>query len=150
MKCDCSPINILIVEDNPGDVRLIKEILGEYRIINGIDWAMDGEEALNKIREGNYHLVIMDMHLPRMNGMEIINAIKSNNECSLTKFAIMAGDGSQIDHLKEQVPHADAFIEKPFTLEDMSSMVSQLDCFGVSIVNIPFDPAKNPCPKPGL
>ncbi len=95
MKCDCSPINILIVEDNPGDVRLIKEILGEYRIINGIDWAMDGEEALNKIREGNYHLVIMDMHLPRMNGMEIINAIKSNNECSLTKFAIMAGDGSQ-------------------------------------------------------
>ncbi len=128
------PIKILIVEDNPNDVRLINEYISPYRLLNEVYWARDGEETLKVARRIVPDLILLDMILPRKSGQEVLHEIRSDPKLQSTSVVIMADSNSEVDYLRTLVPKADAFVTKPLNLDKLASIVSQIDCFGVAIL----------------
>jgi CheY-like chemotaxis protein len=128
------PIDILIVEDNPSDVRLIKELLSDYRLTNNIIWATNGEDALKIIRERKPHLAILDMFLSKLTGDIILKEVRADRSLDEVKVVVMSASVSDIEIVKQKCPLADGFMTKPITLEGLASIVSQIDHLAVSIV----------------
>jgi CheY-like chemotaxis protein len=128
---------MLFVEDNPADVLLIKEILGDYHLINNIIWATDGEEALKIVRQRKPRLVILDMFLPKLTGEELLSVIRADSSLDEVKVVIMSASVADIEIVKQRCPQADGYTTKPITLEHLASIVSQIECFAIGIVYLP-------------
>ena len=116
---------ILIVEDEETILELLSEIfsdLGDYRIL----YARDGEEALRLVRGNNPDIILLDIHIPRINGYEVCKSVKSDPAMSRTKVLMLSGMVQDSDRRKAQEVGVDAFITKPFDLIALVEKVEEL------------------------
>lgn len=141
------PVEILLVEDNPGDVRLTKEALKEGRVYNNLHWAKDGVEALEYLqRRGKFakvprpDIILLDLNLPKKDGREVLSVIKSDPELKQIPVVILTTSKAEEDVLRSYELHANCYITKPVDLEKFILVVQSIDRFWLTIVTLP--PAK--------
>ncbi len=138
------PIRILLVEDNPGDVRLTREALRENKVVNAMDVASDGVEAMERLRaaaaRGNGaipDLILLDLNLPRKSGMEVLAEIKSDEALRRIPVVILTTSDAERDILKSYDLHANCYITKPVDLVRFFDVVRSIENYWVSIVRLP-------------
>lgn len=138
------PIDILLVEDNPGDVRLTKEALLEGRVLNRIHVAWDGVEALEFLhREGKFadaprpDIILLDLNMPRMDGRECLARIKSDPELHRIPVVILTTSEADQDVFRSYDLHANCYISKPVDLEQFMKVVKTIKQFWFTIVHLP-------------
>jgi chemotaxis family two-component system response regulator Rcp1 len=138
------PAEILLVEDNPGDVRLVQEALRESKIINQLHAVSDGKEALAFLRrQGSYanarrpDLILLDLNLPRKDGREVLSEIKADPDLRRIPVVIVTSSKAEDDVLKSYNHHANCYITKPLDLEKFIEVVKAIQDFWISIVKLP-------------
>ncbi len=144
---DSSPskgIEILLVEDNPGDVRLTKEALKGSKVNNTMHVAEDGVEAMTYLRrEGEYKdaprpdLILLDLNLPRMDGREVLDKIKTDDKLKTIPVVILTTSEDDEDILRAYNLHANCYIKKPVNLDQFIKIVNSIEDFWFSIVKLP-------------
>ncbi len=139
-----SPVEILLVEDNPGDVRLAQEALKDAKVRNNLHVAMDGVEALAFLRrEGKYadaphpDLILLDLNLPRKDGREVLEEIKSDENLRRIPVVILTMSKAEEDILKTYDLHANCYVTKPLDLDCFIEVVQAIEGFWFSIVRLP-------------
>lgn len=139
-------IDILMVEDNPGDIRLTREALREVKLRNQIYVAGDGYQAMAFLRrEGDYSnairpdLILLDLNLPRLNGFEVLKQIKADEALKRIPVVILTTSQAEQDIIKGYDLHANAFVTKPVDLDQFISVVKSIEDFWVEIVKLPPD-----------
>ena len=138
--------DILLVEDNPGDVRLAKEALKESKLLNKLYQVEDGTKAMAFLRqEGVYSdvprpdLVLLDLNLPRKNGREVLAEIKADETLKRIPVVILTISRAEEDVLKSYNLHANCYISKPFDMEQFIQVVKSIEDFWFSIVKLPAE-----------
>ena len=139
-------IDILLVEDDPGDVRLTREALKEGKVLNSLHVVGDGIEALAFLRhEGQYaniphpDIILLDLNLPRMDGRELLATIKTDPNLLRIPVVILTTSRSEEDILKSYDLHANCFISKPVGMEQFIKVVKSMEEFWFTIVKLPPD-----------
>jgi len=134
----------LLVEDNPGDVRLTKEALKEGKVMNVLNTVGDGEEALAYLRrEGAYaqatrpDLVLLDLNLPRKSGREVLAEIKEDPDLKRIPVVILTVSEAEQDIIKSYNLHANCYITKPVNLEQFIEVVKSIEDFWLTVVMLP-------------
>ena len=140
----CKPIEILMVEDNPGDVRLTIEALKEGKVRNNLFTVEDGEQAMKYLRrEEPYQeatrpdLVLLDLNLPKKNGREVLAEIKDDPELKRIPVVILTVSTAEQDILKSYNLHANCYITKPVNLERFIEVVESIEDFWLTVVMLP-------------
>jgi len=140
----CRPIEILMVEDNPGDVRLTIEALKEGKVRNNLTTVEDGEAAMKFLRrQGPYSkvprpdLVLLDLNLPKKNGREVLAEIKDDPDLKRIPVVILTVSEAEQDIIKSYNLHANCYITKPVNLEQFIKVVRSIEDFWLSIVMLP-------------
>jgi CheY-like chemotaxis protein len=138
------PIEVLLVEDDPGDVLLIREAFEFNKVHNNLNVVNDGEQALAYLRnEGEYagklrpDLVLLDLNLPRKDGREVLAEVKSDERLRAIPIVVLTTSEAEEDVLKSYQLHANAYVTKPVDFERFVSIVRQIDDFFVSVVRLP-------------
>lgn len=138
------PIEILLVEDNPGDVRLTIEALKEAKVINHLTVVKDGIEALAFLRrQGAYaaaprpHLIVLDLNLPRKDGREVLADIKADDNLKRIPVVVLTTSQDEQDVLKSYNLHANCYITKPVDLDQFVRVVRSIEDFWLGIVVLP-------------
>ena len=138
------PIEILLVEDNPGDVRLTIEALKEGKVRNNLSVARDGVEALAFLRrQGSYSeasrpdLILLDLNLPKKDGREVLADIKNDPLLRRIPVVVLTTSKAEEDILRTYDLHANCYITKPVDLEQFISVVRSIDDFWLSVVRLP-------------
>lgn len=137
-------VKILLVEDNPGDVRLTVEAFKDGKVGNPMDVVKDGVEALAYLRqEGDYRdkplpdLILLDLNLPRMDGREVLAAIKADSRLKRIPVVVLTTSAAEQDVQKSYLLQASCFITKPVDFNKFSDVVKGIDSFWLSIVTLP-------------
>ncbi len=137
-------IEILLVEDSPGDVRLTKEALKDSRITNNLHVVSDGEQALDYLFRRNEYaneptpdLILLDLNLPRKNGMEVLKEIKSNPATALIPVVMLTTSNSELDILKSYQLHVNSYVTKPVSYESFLQVIRSIEDFWLNIVKLP-------------
>lgn len=138
------PVDILLVEDNPGDVRLTQEALRNGKLFNRLFVVPDGIEALAFLRrEGKYadaprpDLILLDLNMPRMDGRECLAVLKADPDLRRIPVVILTTSDAEQDILHSYDLHANCYIAKPVDLEQFMKVVKQIREFWISIVHLP-------------
>jgi CheY-like chemotaxis protein len=138
-------VEILLVEDNPGDIRLIKEAFKDSKILNKFNVVMDGEQALAFLyRKGEYtdsprpDIIFLDLNLPKMSGMEVLSEIKSDPELVMIPVVILTASTAEEIILKSYNLNANCFVTKPVDLDQFVGVVKTIEGFWFNIVKLPF------------
>lgn len=138
------PIEILLVEDNPGDSRLAKEALKESKLKNNLYVAEDGVEAMNFLyKTGKYSkmprpdLIILDLNLPKKDGREVLAEIKNNDNLKRIPVVILTISKAEEDILKTYNLHANCYVTKPLDLDQFMKVVRSIEDFWLTIVKLP-------------
>jgi chemotaxis family two-component system response regulator Rcp1 len=138
------PIDILLVEDNPGDVRLTIEALKEDKLQNNLHVVKDGIEALTFLRqEGEYadaprpDLILLDLNLPKKDGREVLEEIKADERLKRIPVVILTTSQAEEDILRTYGLHANCYITKPVNLEQFTKVVRSIEQFWLTIVRLP-------------
>jgi chemotaxis family two-component system response regulator Rcp1 len=139
-----SSIDILIVEDNEGDARLIKEVFNENKLSNSLYFVKDGVEAMDFLhRKGKYKgvpqpdLIILDLNLPKKDGREVLAEIKSDDKIKHIPVVIMTISQAEEDIFKSYNLHANCFVTKPIDLGQFTKVVKSIENFWFSVVKLP-------------
>jgi CheY-like chemotaxis protein len=142
-----APVEILLVEDNPGDVRLTREALREGKVYNNLHWAKDGVEALEFLRQEGAHaeaprpdIILLDLNLPKKDGREVLLSIKNDDRFKQIPVVVLTTSEAEEDVLRSYELHANCYITKPVDLEKFITVVQQIDRFWLTVVTLP--PAK--------
>ena len=137
-------IDILVVEDNPGDARLIKEVLADCIINNTLYIVKDGVEALDFLyQKGDFSnvptpdFIILDLNLPKKDGREVLSEIKSDEKLKVIPVIVMTTSQAEEDILKMYILHANCFITKPIDLNQFVKVIHSIEEFWFSIVKLP-------------
>lgn len=137
-------VEILLVEDNPGDVDLTRDSLDESRIANNIHVAKDGEQALAFVRrEGDYanaprpDLILLDLNLPRKDGREVLAELKSDEKLRNIPVVVLTSSEAEEDIAKTYGLGANCYISKPVDLDQFARIVQSIESFWFSIVKLP-------------
>ncbi|MGZ4597079.1 MAG: response regulator [Actinomycetes bacterium] len=137
-------IEVLLVEDDPGDVLMTREAFQDYKVANQLHVVQDGADALAFLRrEGEYagvprpDLVLLDLNLPRMDGREVLQAIKSDPELASIPVVVLTTSEAEEDVLRSYSLHANAYVTKPVDFERFIAVVRQIDDFFVTVVRLP-------------
>jgi chemotaxis family two-component system response regulator Rcp1 len=140
---DHVPIEILLVEDNPGDVRLTREALRDGKVGNRLHVAMDGVEAMAFLRKQGVHsdaptpdLVLLDLNLPKKSGREVLEEIKHDEQLKHIPVVILTSSQAEQDVLSSYRLRANAFVTKPVDLEQFLKVVQSIEHFWVEIVKL--------------
>jgi chemotaxis family two-component system response regulator Rcp1 len=141
------PIEILLVEDNPGDARLTEEALKEGKVRNNLHRAVDGVEAMGFLRrEGQYKdkprpdLVLLDLNLPRKDGREVLAEMKEHPDLRLIPVVVLTTSEAEQDVVRTYELRANCYITKPVDLEKFITIVRSIEDFWLTIVRLPsFD-----------
>lgn len=143
-KTSFNSIDILVVEDNAGDARLIKEVLNESKIFNSLFFVKDGVDAMNFLHnKGKYSgvpkpdLIILDLNLPKKDGREVLAEIKSEKGLMQIPVVIMTTSQAEEDILKSYSLHANCFVTKPIDLNQFIKVIKSIENFWFSIVKLP-------------
>ena len=138
------PVEILLVEDNPGDVRLTKEALKEGKVYNNLHWAQDGVEALDFLkRRGKYanaprpDIILLDLNLPKKDGRQVLSEIKQDDDLRYIPVVILTTSKAEEDVLKSYHLHANCYVTKPVDLEKFITVVQSIDRFWLTVVTLP-------------
>ncbi len=138
------PIEILLVEDNPGDVRLTQEVFKEGKIRNRMSVAWNGEEALSYLRkEGRFSdairpdLILLDLNLPRKGGREVLAEIKADPRLKCIPVVILTTSQADQDISESYKQHANCYIVKPVDLDHFIGVVRSIEGFWLQIVKLP-------------
>jgi len=140
-------VDILLVEDNPGDVRLIQEALQDGKLLNRVSTVTDGQKALAYLRkEGSYaqatrpDLILLDLNIPRKDGREVLAEIKADPHLRSIPVVIVTSSQAEEDILRSYNTHANCYVTKPVDLEKFVAVVRAIEEFWVSIVRLPPKP----------
>ena len=137
-------IEVLLVEDDPGDVLMTREAFEDYKVRNRLHVVNDGADAMSFLRrEGEYadvprpDLVLLDLNLPRMDGREVLQAIKSDDDLASIPVVVLTTSEAEDDVLRSYSLHANAYVTKPVDFERFIEVVRQIDDFFVTVVRLP-------------
>ena len=138
------PVQILLVEDNPGDVRLTMEALKEAKVLNKLTVVKDGIEALSLLRREGPHagaarpdLILLDLNLPRKDGREVLAEIKADDDLKRIPVVILTTSQDEQDVLKTYNLYANCYITKPVDLDQFVTVVKSIEDFWLGIVVLP-------------
>jgi chemotaxis family two-component system response regulator Rcp1 len=138
------PLDILLVEDNPADVRLTREAFHEGKILNHLIVARDGVEAMEFLRRrGQYagaakpDLILLDLNLPRKDGREVLAEIKSDPALMRIPVVVLTTSKAEMDIIKSYNLHANCYVTKPVDLEQFIVVVKSIDMFWLTVVTLP-------------
>ena len=138
------PIEVLLVEDDPGDVMMTREAFQDYKLHNQLHVVSDGAEAMAFLRhEGEYagrprpDLVLLDLNLPRMDGRQVLEAIKSDPELASIPVVVLTTSENEDDVLHSYSLHANAYVTKPVDFQRFIEVIRQIDDFFVTVVRLP-------------
>jgi CheY-like chemotaxis protein len=140
------PIDVLLVEDDPGDVLLIREAFEDNKVANRLSVVADGVEALQFLRrEGHFadaprpDLMLLDLNLPRKDGREVLSEVKADESLRRIPVVVLTTSEAEEDVLRSYDLHANAYVTKPVDFERFISVVRRIDDFFVSVVKLPND-----------
>ena len=135
------PAELLLVEDNYGDVLLAREAFRSAKIRNNLTVARDGEEALRILRREGVQaakprpdLILLDLNLPRLDGREVLQAIKADPDLRLIPVIVMTSSKAEIDVLKSYQLSANGYVVKPVDFERLQEIVASLESFWFTVV----------------
>jgi chemotaxis family two-component system response regulator Rcp1 len=138
------PIEILLVEDNPGDVRLTEEALKEGKIINNLHLAKDGIEAISFLRREEEYvnavrpdLILLDLNLPKKDGREVLMEIKEDEELRRIPVVVLTTSRSEEDIIRTYDCHANCYITKPVDFDQFINVIKSIEDFWLSVVKLP-------------
>ncbi|MET7399908.1 response regulator [Dactylosporangium sp. NPDC005572] len=138
------PIEVLLVEDDPGDVLMTQEAFEEHKVRNKLNVVPDGEEALAYLRrEGGYaeaprpDLILLDLNLPRVDGRQVLQSIKEDPDLRRIPVVVLTTSQADEDILRSYSLHANAYVTKPVDFDSFIAVVRQIDEFFVSVVKLP-------------
>jgi two-component system, chemotaxis family, response regulator Rcp1 len=138
------PVEILLVEDNPGDYRLTKEALKEGKVYNNLHWTQDGVDAIDFLKRRGKHgnaprpdIILLDLNLPKKDGREVLSEIKSDEALRAIPVVILTTSKAEEDVLKSYDLHANCYVTKPVDLEKFIVVVQSIDRFWLSVVTLP-------------
>jgi CheY-like chemotaxis protein len=141
---DGMPIQVLLVEDNPGDVRLTKEVFREANMDIHMHVASDGLEAMAFLRRQGAHahaprpdLILLDLNLPKMDGREVLIQIKKDERLKVIPTVILTTSHSQADIVKSYQLQANCYLSKPVQLEAFESLVKSINDFWLTKAKLP-------------
>jgi CheY-like chemotaxis protein len=137
------PIDILLVEDNPGDIRLVREAMRDSRLLNRLHSVKDGQSAIEFLwKQGVYadavrpDLILLDLNLPKKDGREVLAQIKSDDNLRRIPVVIFSSSQAEEDILKSYNYHANCYVTKPVDFEKFMTVVQSIQDFWVSIVKL--------------
>jgi CheY-like chemotaxis protein len=140
---ECQPVDVLLVEDDPGDVLMTKEAFEHYKLRNVLHVVTDGEQALQFLRRtGGYAdaprpgLILLDLNLPRLDGLEVLAELKADPELKVIPVVILTTSQAQQDVLRSYALHANAYVSKPVDFETFIEAIRQIDNFFVTVVKL--------------
>ena len=139
-----NPLDVLLVEDNPGDVRLMKEALQDDKLIYNLHVVVDGIEAMDfLLQKGDFakaprpDLILLDLNLPRKDGREVLAEIKNDPALKHIPVVVLTSSKAEEDILKTYELHANCYISKPVDLEQFSKVVKSINDFWFTVVRLP-------------
>jgi CheY-like chemotaxis protein len=138
------PANFLLVEDNPGDVRLTQEALKSHKVQNNLHVVCDGEEALAYLRkQGKYKdaprpdIILLDLNLPKKDGREVLADIKSDPLLKCIPVVVITSSEAEQDIIKSYNLNANCYVTKPVNLNQFIKVVQSINEFWITIVKLP-------------
>jgi chemotaxis family two-component system response regulator Rcp1 len=141
---DAEAIEVLLVEDSPGDVRLTREAFKDAKVHVNLHVALDGTEAMAFLKREGEHanaprpdLILLDLNLPKKDGREVLEEIKESPELKTIPVVILTTSASEADILRSYQLHANCYITKPVGLEGFLQVVQSIDNFWLSVVKLP-------------
>ncbi len=141
---DADPAVILIIEDNPGDVELIRQAFKNFKILNSLENVSDGEKAMQFLKkEGSYKnaprpdMILLDLNLPRKDGREVLSDIKNDPGLKSIPIIVLTSSSAEEDVVKAYDLHANCYIKKPVDFDGLMNVVQSIDNFWFTIVRLP-------------
>jgi CheY-like chemotaxis protein len=138
------PIDVLLVEDDPGDTLMIREAFEDNKVQNTLACVTDGVEAMQYLRrEGRFadaprpDLVLLDLNLPKMDGRDVLKQIKGDGELATIPVVVLTTSQAEEDVLRSYRLHANAYVTKPVDFDRFIEVVRQIDEFFVTVVKLP-------------
>jgi CheY-like chemotaxis protein len=137
-------VDVLLVEDDPGDVLMTKEAFEHYEIRNHLHVVSDGDQAMHFLRKtGDYvgvptpGLILLDLNLPRRNGLEVLAELKADSQLLSIPVVVLTTSQAQEDIARSYSLHANAYISKPVDFDRFIGVIGQIDDFFLSLVKLP-------------
>jgi two-component system response regulator len=144
MTLPATPVDVLLVEDDPGDELMTREAFEDNKIGNTQHVVRDGEEALDFLYKRGEHtgaprpdLILLDLNLPKYDGRQVLERIKSDPDLSHIPVVVLTTSAAEEDILRSYKLHANAYVTKPVDLEQFIAAVRQIDDFFVQVVRLP-------------
>ena len=144
MEKNIRPVNVLLVEDNPGDVRLTQEAFKEAKIYIKLDVTMDGAEAINFLRkDGEYanavtpDLILLDLNLPKKDGREVLKEIKTDDLLKRIPVVVLTTSNAEQDIMKSYNLHVNCYINKPVDFEKFFDIIQKIEEFWLTTAILP-------------
>jgi CheY-like chemotaxis protein len=138
------PIEVLLVEDDEGDILMTREALAEGKVVNRLNVVNDGVEAMAYLRRsGEYvdasrpDLVFLDLNLPKMDGRQVLEEVKADDELRRIPVIVLTTSAAEADVLRSYDLHANAYVTKPVDFDRFVEVVQQIDDFFISVVRLP-------------
>ncbi|MCI4339165.1 MAG: response regulator [Thermoplasmata archaeon] len=142
---DTRAIQILMVEDNPADARLVREVMRDSKLLNEIHWVGDGVEAMAFLRrQGKYanaprpNLMFLDLNMPRKDGREVLREVKSDADLRRIPVVVMTSSQAEEDIARAYDQHANCYVRKPIDFEQFHKVVKTLENFWFTTVELPM------------
>jgi CheY-like chemotaxis protein len=144
METICEPIEILLVEDNPGDVRLTQEVLKDGKVRNNMHVVKDGVDAISFLQQtGEYagaprpELILLDLNLPKKDGREVLAEIKADPDLKNIPIVVLTTSSAEQDIFRSYDLHANCYITKPVDLDQFIRVIRSIEDFWLTIVKLP-------------
>ncbi|MCU1456295.1 MAG: putative response regulator receiver domain protein [Actinomycetia bacterium] len=144
MNANSEPVDILLVEDDPGDVLITQEALADSKFLNRLSVVDNGEEALKYLRrEPPYEeairpgLILLDLNLPRIDGREVLARVKDDPDLRRIPVVVLTTSAADEDIIRSYDLHANAYVTKPVDFDQFINVVRKVDEFYISIVKLP-------------
>jgi two-component system, chemotaxis family, response regulator Rcp1 len=138
------PINILLVEDSPTDVLITREALESAKVINNLQVAEDGVEALAILRrQGRYansarpDMILLDLNLPRKDGREVLQEVKNDEQLKMIPVVVLTTSKAEEDVMKAYGQHANCYITKPVDFSEFAAVIKSIERFWFAVVTLP-------------
>jgi CheY-like chemotaxis protein len=139
-----SPIDVLLIEDDPGDILITQEAFEHHKIHNTLHVARDGQEGLDYLHQRGAHegaqrpdLILMDLNLPKYDGRQLLEQIKSDPDLCHIPLVVLTTSSAEEDILRSYRLHANAYVTKPVGFDEFMNVIRQIDEFFVQVVRLP-------------
>jgi chemotaxis family two-component system response regulator Rcp1 len=141
---DWQPIEILLVEDNPGDVELTREALGDAKVANRLNVVDDGADAIDFLfRRGRFanaprpDIILLDLNLPKKDGRQVLSEIKANPDLAQIPVVVLTTSQAEEDILRAYQLHANCYITKPVDFNQFLRIIASIEDFWLTVVKLP-------------